>query len=342
MILKIVLGKGARGLLNYVSQISKSAHHPRAVPRRGEPKPSAAPTFSNFAGLTPCQIAAEFAALRLLKPNLNKAVGHLILSPGPTDRALTKEEWQQALRLALQGHGAADAPHAAYLHSDTDLQHLHVFFSRIMPSGQVISDSQSFQKNRAAARQIEKELNMETFNSNPKPDAPGDRQAAASAAKRDERLGLKPLDQDEIRIALKDAKDLAEFEAKLKVAGIEAEFSRRGQTQEIFGWKLRRVGEPQWSKASTLAKDLSWPNIQHRFVDAPAPVPKPATDEFIRPQPARPPEPSKPQQQQPQQQHLPAKPKRRTVEEEDETQEGASLATFGIQTYIDCKMYLSS
>lgn len=272
MILKIVLGKGARGLLNYVSRLSKSAHHPQPV-KKGEPKQHAPPIFSTFAGTTPREIAAEFAALRLLKPNLTKAVGHLMLSPGPTDRLLSKAEWQKALNIALDAHGAADAPHAAYPHYDTDDPHMHVFFSRILPDGRVISDSQNYQKNRNAARQIEQELNMEKFNSTPKLDAPGDRQAAYNAAKRDERLGLKALkalDQGEIRAALKEARDLAEFEAKLKELGIEAEFARRGQTQEVFGWKLRRAGDPYWSKASTLAKDLSWPSIKHRFAEAPA------------------------------------------------------------------------
>ena len=322
MILKIIIGKGARGLLDYVSQLSKSSHHPQLTQKRGEPKQHTSPTFSNFAGNTPRQISAEFSALRLLKPNLNKAVGHLILSPSATDRALTKEEWQTALQLALRGHGAGGALHAAYLHSDTDLEHLHVFFSRILPSGQVISDSQSYQKNRATAREIERELNMETINSTPAPDAPGNRQAAFNAAHREDRMGLKALDQAEIRAALAESKNLAELEAKLQALGIEVEFSRRGQRQEIFGWKLRRAGDDQWQKASTLAKDLSWPSIQHRFTDAPAPTPKPAADDFIRAEPARPADTARPQ---PQQQHLPAKPKRRTAEEDDEAEEGTSL-----------------
>ena len=288
MILKIVLGKGARGLLNYVSQASKSAHHPQQTHKRGEPKQHTSPTFSNFAGTTPRQIAAEFAALRLLKPNLSRAAGHLILSPDPADRALTKVEWQHALQLALQGHGAIGAPYAAYLHSDTELQHLHVFFSRILPNGQVISDSQSYQKNRTAARKIEKELQMETLNSTPAPDAPGDRQAAASASKRDERLGLKALDQAEIRTALAESKDLAEIELKLQRLGIEVEFSRRGVKQEVFGWKLRRAGNSNWSKASTLAKDLSWPSIKHRFENTPASTHKPTTDDFLSSQPTQP------------------------------------------------------
>ena len=92
------------------------------------------------------------------------------------------------------------------------------------------------------------------------------------------------------------------------------DYYREQYYQEIFGWKLRRVGDTIWSKASTLAKDLSWPNIQHRFANAQTPKP---VDNFIRAEPARPADTARPQQ------HLPAK--RRPAEEEDEAQEGASL-----------------
>ena len=51
----------------------------------------------------------------------------------------------------------------------------------------------------------------------------------------------------------------------LEAEGIEAEFDRRGQAQVVYGWRLRRLGAAEWLKASTLARDLSWPKISHRF-----------------------------------------------------------------------------
>ena len=238
--------------------------------RRRLEKASAPPTFSTFAGTTPREIAAEFGALRKLKPNLGKAVAHLILSPGPEDRTLSKDEWKRALDLALAEHGAAEAPHAAYLHTDTDHPHLHVFFSRITPAGRVISDSQSYQKNRSATKKITQELQVTPLPETPNPQAPGDRQATAYASRRAERRGtLDPskMDVKAIRDALAEARDRDHFMQLLAQMGIEAEFDRRGVAREIYGWRLRRIGAAEWLKASTVAKDLSWPKIAHRFTE---------------------------------------------------------------------------
>lgn len=116
MILKIKIGGGARGLLNYISQTSKTTHeHTR-------------PFFTNMAGSTPRELAAEVSGLRKLKPNLSKAIAHLSLSADLNDRPLTEDEWRLAISTALTAHGADAAPFAAYQHHDTAHQHTHVFF----------------------------------------------------------------------------------------------------------------------------------------------------------------------------------------------------------------------
>lgn len=116
MILKMVLGRGARGVLDYISTAHKTD------------KPNTAPLFTNMVGQNARLLAKEIAALRRSKPNLGKAAAHLILSQDPSDRKLTNQEWARALQLALQGHDAQDAPFAAYLHTDREHQHLHCFF----------------------------------------------------------------------------------------------------------------------------------------------------------------------------------------------------------------------
>ena len=116
MILKVVIGSGARGLLSYISGQSKtgSAHQ--------------IPFFTNMAGQTVRELSKEISALRRQRPNLKKAIAHVILSHDPKDRLLTDEEWKHAISVALKAHGAEDAVFAAYTHSDTNHPHAHVFF----------------------------------------------------------------------------------------------------------------------------------------------------------------------------------------------------------------------
>lgn len=69
-----------------------------------------------------------------------------------------------------------------------------------------------------------------------------------------------------VRDELYKAKSIVHFEQLLRAQGIESYFDRH-KDRRIFGWKLRVLGSEEWLKASTLAKDLSWPKIAHRFAD---------------------------------------------------------------------------
>ena len=189
---------------------------------------------------------------------------------------LSKDEWKRALDLALAEHGAGDALYAAYLHADTDHQHLHVFYSRITPAGQVISDSLSYQKNRSASLKITKELQLTPLPNTPNPQAPGDREALQNASRRAERKGTpgtETISAQAVREALGKAKTEEDYVLLNAEIGNEIVYLRRGGEQEIYGYKMRRIGSTEWIKASTLAKDLSWPRISHRFVKSPSATP---------------------------------------------------------------------
>lgn len=145
MILKMTIGRGVRGVVNYISTPHKTD------------KPSTAPLFTNMAGRTARELAREVAALRKSKPGLGKAAAHLMLSQDPNDRPLTDGEWERALQLALQGHGAQDAPYAAYLHVDREHQHLHVFFCEsdaTEPSCRTVKAIERMKRRRVESRQF--------------------------------------------------------------------------------------------------------------------------------------------------------------------------------------------
>ncbi|MEO8807073.1 MAG: hypothetical protein ABI433_13420 [Burkholderiaceae bacterium] len=111
MILKMKLGAGFRGLDQYVTG-----------------KPGATILSTNMAGTNPRERAAEVAGLRSAKPDLNKAIGHLVLSHDPSLPDLTPDQWRAAIDIARAEHDMRDAPFCAVLHTDADHRHVHVFF----------------------------------------------------------------------------------------------------------------------------------------------------------------------------------------------------------------------
>jgi Relaxase/Mobilisation nuclease domain len=255
----MVLGRGFRGVIQYAAAAAKSTTSDHGG--------SVRPFFTNMAGSSPRELSAEFGVLRKLRPNLTKAVGHLILGHDPTQRPLRQEEWKEAIKIALSEHGASDALFASWQHHDTKSAHVHVIFSRVLTNNHVVSDSNSYRKNEAAARLIERKFMLDAPTPISAENRPGDRQALVNAAKRAERRGtaIQKFDTAAIRAALAHAHERDHFLRLLKEIGIEAEFDRRGQAQEIYGWRLRQIGAEEWLKASTVAKDLSWPKIAHRF-----------------------------------------------------------------------------
>ena len=136
MILKMIVGRGARGLLNYISRPDKTT--------LGDTRPF----FTNMAGTTPRELAAEVSALRRLRPNLGREVAHLALSSDPRDRRLTEKEWQQAIQTALKIHGADQAAFAAYRHHDAAHDHTHVFFCESCPMGRWSATRTTLEKTR--------------------------------------------------------------------------------------------------------------------------------------------------------------------------------------------------
>lgn len=242
-----------------------------------------------MASSDPRGLAKEVGTLRRLRPNLKNAVSHLVLSHDPSQRKLSESEWRQAIEVALEEHGATGAAMASWLHFDAQHQHAHVFFCRVLPNGEVVSDSHNFRKNETAARRIENLMNLQPPTPLPADEQIGDRQAVTNARRRAERNGtLDPskIDVKAVRAALAEARDHAHFLQLLAEANIETGIDRRGVGRQIFGWRLRRIGAQEWIKASTLAKDLSWPKIAHRFpelAESQAQAPAPPTVEAPAP-----------------------------------------------------------
>ncbi|MDR7927439.1 relaxase/mobilization nuclease domain-containing protein [Acidithiobacillus thiooxidans] len=145
MIEKIIKGTGARGLANYL--LAEKDHNGAARPRHDL-------IGGTLSGRSARELAAEIGALRRMRPNLQKAVGHVSLRVPEGDRVLSDQEWAMIGDQWCSDMGM-DA-YATVCHGD----HIHILFSRINSDGSVVSDSHDYRRGEAAVRKIEQDFDL--------------------------------------------------------------------------------------------------------------------------------------------------------------------------------------
>jgi len=143
MIAKSIKGRGFRGALEY--DLGKEQGRILA---------------SNMAGRNPRELAAEFGAVRRLRPNLGKAVLHVSLSAALGEK-LTDAQWQQIARRYLRGMGLTHNQFIVTRHTDTEHEHIHLLVNRITLSGKVVSDRRDYVRQEVIMREIEREFALQ-------------------------------------------------------------------------------------------------------------------------------------------------------------------------------------
>ncbi|MEP7295750.1 MAG: relaxase/mobilization nuclease domain-containing protein [Burkholderiales bacterium] len=219
---------------------------------------------SNFGGDTIAERMREATALRSSRPNLKKVIGHIILSHDPTLTDLSDEQWLVALEIARQEHDLRDAAYCAVLHVEKEHRHLHLYYVRCRPDGSLVSDSQSYRKNEAAARRIEQELGLPPPTPAPRETKVGDRQRSDNAARRGRRkqqtegeVFMETTELSRLTFqAVATSSSTETFKNQLAAHGIEAEWSSNNS-----GLKLRPIGASTWLKASSVNRELSGSKI---------------------------------------------------------------------------------
>lgn len=141
MIGKLVKGRGARGLIDYLLDEED---------QKGALRPHARIIVGTFAGRSAREIAAEFGALHALRPLLAVYVAHEALRLPKGDADLTDEIWSQIAERWANAMGFEDF--LVVHHGDG---HVHIAASRIKRDGTVVSDAQDYQRSEAIIRQIE-------------------------------------------------------------------------------------------------------------------------------------------------------------------------------------------
>lgn len=141
---KISRGGGFRGLLDYALQKEKNAER----------------VAGNLSGETPRELAAEFSAVRQLRPDIEKPVWHCSLSLPGGERA-SAQKWEEITADYLKKMGfSKETPFVAVRHQDTDYDHIHIVASRVDLAGKVWLGKWEARRAIEATQQLEKEHHL--------------------------------------------------------------------------------------------------------------------------------------------------------------------------------------
>jgi hypothetical protein len=201
MIGKQVKGRGFRGALNYVFNPGKGML-----------------IGGNMDGLTPRQLAMEFAESRRLNPDLKRPVYHVSLSLSPGER-LNDFEWNQVASSYLERMGFKLSQYVVARHTDKDHDHVHIIASRIGLDGKTVSDSQDYKRSEAAIREIEREYSL-------------------SAVVSSRNVARRGLTSGELRLALKTQRP----SVKMHLQEIVDQEAKHSPTMSMFVRNLERRG----------------------------------------------------------------------------------------------------
>jgi len=261
---KLIKGRGARGLMDYLLGDHDHSGHER---------PRADIIGGTFAGRTAQEVAAEFGRLHALRPRLGVHVAHMSLRFPPEERPLSDVEMA-----AIGEHwarGMSFEGFAVVCHGD----HVHVAASRIRTDGSVVSDSQDWARSEALVRDIERRWSLVEVEASHllEPEKAVQHRKAPTIAEiaLAERGGTPLAEQmrDLLEAALHDAPTVSTFVERLEAHGVEVQ-PNLASTGRLNGFAYRF--QDQEFTAKGLGRGFTLANMQKRGLtyephrDAPA------------------------------------------------------------------------
>jgi hypothetical protein len=203
MIAKAIKGRGFRGALQY----DLSKEEGRVID-----------TDMNGDGAR--ELAAEFGAIRKLRPGLSKAVLHVSLSAAPGEH-LTDSQWIKIGQRYLNGTGLDRNQYIITRHTDTEHEHIHLLANRIQFDGAVTSDSHDYRRHEILMRAIERDLGLRQVALS----MDAERRAATKGEIEEGLRTGKPSTRQQLQqlcdAAAKDCSSFAQYAERLEAAGVE-------------------------------------------------------------------------------------------------------------------------
>jgi hypothetical protein len=168
----------------------------------------------------------DFNLQRKMRPELGKAVGHLVLSWSKEDLSkLSDEVMVERAREYMEKVGIRNTQYVVVRHNDKAHPHLHLIYNRVDNNGKTISDKNSFAKNVKACKEITLQYGY----------------------------------HDAIKAAVRQSVNWQELEAALKKQGIAIAYKFRSGSQEVQGISFEKDGIKM--KGSAIDRGLSFIKI---------------------------------------------------------------------------------
>ncbi len=250
---KITRGAGFCGLLDYVFDVGKNARHDKDARLIG----------GNMAGENPRELVAEFAALRRLRPDVERPVWHSSLRL-PTGETLPDAKWNEIAQdyLTRIGLNPEHHPHVFVKHNDS---HIHIISSRIKFDGSLYYGKNEHLIATKIVQQLEKDHNL-IITKGPSYDKDGKivildkAKPTSNELNMAERTGdIVPRQrlQDIITEAVKDRPTQVVFERRLTEACVSYRLSSNGYSYQLEGIAF---------KGSQLGQSFKWAQLQKSII----------------------------------------------------------------------------
>lgn len=195
-------------------------------------------------------LAQDFNLQRKMRPELGKAVGHLILSWSKEDLSkLCDEIMVERVKEYMEKVGIRNTQYVVVRHSDRNHPHLHLIYNRVDNNGKTISDKNNFAKNIKACKEITLKHGYYL--------GEGKDLVNRQALKGKEKIRYELYDA--IKIAMKTVKNWKSLEAELAKQGIGIAYKFRSGTSEVQGISFEKDGIKM--KGSAIDRSLSYAKI---------------------------------------------------------------------------------
>jgi hypothetical protein len=195
-------------------------------------------------------LAHDFNLQRKMRPELGKAVGHLVLSWSKEDLAkLSDDIMVERAKEYMEKVGICDTQFVIVRHNDRAHPHLHLIYNRVDNNGKTISDKNNFAKNVKACKEITLKYGYHL--------GEGKEQVNRQALKGKEKIRYELYDA--IKTAMKTATNWKELEAELAKQGIKIAYKFRSGTSEVQGVSFEK-GDIKM-KGSSIDRSLSYAQI---------------------------------------------------------------------------------